>query len=446
MAVIRISGDGAFETVQKLFKSKSAKELTDYPPRTAIFGEITDPENGKTIDSGIFTLFMSPHSFTGEDTAEISCHGGICVTGMVLDAALRAGARHAEAGEFTKRAFINGKLTLTGAEGIADLLDAKSETAVLLSGAIARGRLSQKLKAMTDETTELVASLFAYIDYPDEDLEDMPDCELEQKINTLISECDKLIEGYKTGEAVTEGVPAVIVGKPNVGKSSLFNLLLGEDRAIVTDIPGTTRDILEYPVKAGKIILKLCDTAGIRENSSDRVEKIGMERVWRTIEEKSPLVFALFDISQPLDANDRIISDKLISINKPEKIIPVFTKCDLARIADSKSIVDIFGEAEYISEDDDKSVRHLIARAEKKYAEEGFNASDGGVITNIRQKNNISDARALISEALECLQTGKKDICGIMLENALSRLYDIDGIRTAGEIVNRIFSRFCVGK
>ena len=243
VAVIRISGDGAFEIAEKIFLPISNKKISDYPPRTQIYGYVI--YNEEKIDDGMLTLFPAPRSYTGEDTVEISCHGGMLITRTVLEAVLSAGAVPAEAGEFTRRAFINGKLSLSEAEAIGTLLEASSYEQIKLSSSPARTKLNEAISSVRNGLISLMSSIYARIDYPDEDLGEFSDEESKNALIRIRSELDRLIATYRTGRAINEGISTVICGKPNVGKSTLYNLLIGEDAAIVTDIAGTTRDILE---------------------------------------------------------------------------------------------------------------------------------------------------------------------------------------------------------
>ena len=275
VAVIRMSGAGAFKIAEKVFLPISKKQIADYPARTQIYGYII--YNEERVDDGMLTLFPAPHSYTGEDTVEISCHGGILVTRTVLEALFAAGAVSAEAGEFTRRAFINGKLSLSEAEAIGTLLEATSREQIRLSASPARKKLTEAINSIRDGLVSLMSSIYARIDYPDEDLGEFSDNETVEELTKIRTELVRLINTYKTGRAINEGISTVICGKPNVGKSTLYNLLAGEDAAIVTDVAGTTRDILERTVSLGRVTLKITDTAGVRSGEDiDKVEKIGI--------------------------------------------------------------------------------------------------------------------------------------------------------------------------
>ena len=437
VAVVRISGENAFETASRVFKPQYKNNLTDYPPRYAVYGGIVKDSN--VIDKGMAYLFKAPNSFTGEDMVEISCHGGIKITAMVLEAVLCAGASQAGPGEFTKRAFLNGKLTLTQAEAVAELLDAESEAAALLSHSQLSGKLSDKTDQIHDTLVRLISTLYASIDYPEEDLEDMSDEQLENELVALENATRSLRDTYKTGRAVTGGVDTAIVGCPNAGKSSLFNALAGENRAIVTDIPGTTRDVIDTRINIGNIMLNLKDTAGIRDNTDDTVEKIGITLSLDAIE-KSELVIAVFDGSHPLSDDDNYIISQLSASTK--QVIAVVNKSDMPGFSPPSLPFDTVT----LSTVNGDGITDLCEKIIDLYDSDRINPSDGGLITNARQYSNIFKAHQKITEALSNLRTGMKDMCGIVLESALSELSELDGRSVGEEIVHSIFSRFCVGK
>lgn len=437
VAVVRISGESAIEIASRVFKPQYKDSLASCPPRYAAYGEIL--KDNTVIDKGMATLFKAPSSFTGEDMVEISCHGGIKITAMVLEAVLCAGASQAGPGEFTKRAFLNGKLTLTQAEAVAELLDAESEAAALLSHSQLSGKLSQRTTAIHDDLVRLVSTLYASIDYPEEDLEDMSDDELESELIRLESSLRSLRDTYKTGRAVTGGVNTAIVGCPNAGKSSLFNALAQEKRAIVTDIPGTTRDVIDLRINIGNIMLNLKDTAGIRDNTSDTVEKIGIALSLEALEQ-SELIIAVFDGSRPLTEDDTYIISRLSESTK--QVIAVINKSDKADF----SIPPIPFDTIALSTLNGDGISALREKIIDLYDSDRINPSDGGLITNSRQYSNVYKAHQKVTEALSNLRIGMKDMCGIILESALSELGELDGRAVGEEIVHSIFSRFCVGK
>ncbi|MDD6798918.1 MAG: tRNA uridine-5-carboxymethylaminomethyl(34) synthesis GTPase MnmE [Firmicutes bacterium] len=448
IAVIRISGEGAVEIASKFFVPRSGAPLTAAHDRRAVYGEILSAA-GEMIDTGIATVFYSPHSYTGEDTVEISCHGGVALTREVLASAFAAGCAPAGPGEFTRRAFVNGKLSLTEAEAVIGLIDAESGEAIRLSAAQARGVLSGRLKKLTDEITSLTASIYAYIDYPDEDMTDMPQSELYGRICGLQDELKTLCGSYRTGRAICEGIPSVIIGKPNVGKSSLLNCLLGRDRAIVTDIPGTTRDTVEETASIDGVLLRLCDTAGIRE-PKDEVERLGTVRTGEKTSE-AELVLGVFDISRPIDGDDEkaaaLINE---AVSRGAEAVILLNKSELAEAFDEESIKKLIPEAKAalrISVHDGSGIDALRGLIRDMFGAGDISYSDAAVLTNARQYAAVSKALGFVSSARETLDAGfTADVAGTDLEAALSALEETDGRAVAESIVGEIFSRFCVGK
>ncbi|MBQ7352651.1 MAG: tRNA uridine-5-carboxymethylaminomethyl(34) synthesis GTPase MnmE [Clostridia bacterium] len=438
VAVIRISGDNALEVATRVFKPK-AKEIE---PRRAYYGEIT--RDKAIIDDGILTYYKAPNSFTGEDVCEICCHGGIYSTQAVLESVLSSGARLAKAGEFTKRAYINGKLTLSRAEAISNVIDAKTDSQLRLSSSIARGTLSAKVEQIRETIISLISRAYAVIDYPDEDIEDNTYEDMKKSIDSVIAGLDSLKRSYKAGKAVSEGVKTAIIGKPNAGKSSLYNMLLGKELAIVTDIAGTTRDVIENTASIGGVTLCLADTAGIRE-TNDTVEKIGVTRAIQKIEE-SELILCVFDYSRKEEAEDIQILDEI----KNKNAIGIINKTDTSKcISDDfeKKIKKSFDKVVYISTKDESGLKELSKAISDLYELGNFDLSNDAIVANARQSASVSlalDEALYAKEALSCQMT--PDVVCFTLEKALSELNMID-LRDAGEeIVNAIFSRFCVGK
>ena len=444
VAIIRMSGEGAFEIAERVFFPISGKKFSECKPRTQIYGHII--EDGEKIDDVLATRFPGPHSYTGEDTVEIGCHGGILVTRCVLEALFRQGAVPATAGEFTRRAFINGRLTLTEAEAISDLLEAKSREQIRLSGDTARARLSGTIAKIRDDLVRLMSSVYARIDYPDEDLGDFSDEELLSNIYNIKEELENLIKTYRTGRAISEGVRTVICGKPNAGKSTLYNLLCGEDAAIVTDIPGTTRDVLERSLPLGRIMLKLSDTAGIRENGNmDTVERIGIEKSRKMIE-KSELLFAIFDISRAFDEEDELIIKAIADINAPK--IALINKCDLESKFDEEKLSG-FDAVIKISakEGEARALDALAGLVNSMFTDERIVIGQDAVISSARQHAALTRALDFLSAAAEAMELGfSQDAASSDIERALGAISELDGRAVSEEIVGDIFARFCVGK
>ncbi len=444
VAIIRISGEGAFDIADKVFSPASEKKLSDFGPRVQIYGYIVD--SGERIDDVLLTRFPAPHSYTGEDTVEIACHGGILVSALVLEAVLKAGAMPAAAGEFTRRAFINGRMSLTEAEAISDLLEARSREQIRLSSSTARDALSTKIGDIRTELVSLMSSIYARIDYPDEDLGDFSDKEVLAHLYNIRKKISSLLSTYKTGRAISEGVRTVICGKPNAGKSSLYNLLVGEDAAIVTDIAGTTRDVLERSVPCGKIMLRLTDTAGIREGEKiDEVERIGIERS-REMIKKSELLFAIFDLSRAFDEQDRLLCDLIRESNAPK--IAIFNKsdkpkafdCDMLPLFDCSITATMQGDGGESLEKIEKAVNEL-------FTDEKILVGEDAVIFSARQNAALSRADEFITAAIESIEAGfSQDAASSDIERALGAVAELDGRAVSEEIVADIFSKFCVGK
>ena len=444
IAVIRISGKGAVSLSERLFCPKSKKKITDYSPRFAIYGDIYDEKSD--IDSGILTYYLAPNSFTGEDMVEISCHGGYTVTEMVLSAVLENGARMATAGEFTRRAFINNKISLTEAEAIGNLLSAEGERAVRLSTKHIEGALTEKIDGIEKSLVSLISTLYASIDYPEEDLEDMDDETLKRRIGEISGECNALISTYRSGHAVQHGINTVIAGKPNVGKSSFFNTLIASKKAIVTDIPGTTRDVLEQTVEIDGVLIRLFDTAGIRDNTSDEIELMGVGIAKEKIRDNSTeLVLALFDLSRPLDASDKELILYLEAC-KDKTVIPIFTKNDTEKLLDKRTVEDVLGEGYEISVKTGDGIEELKKAVIKRFITEDTALERGEVLTNIRQLTSLKKTEKTLSSAYSLVEGGMKDMAAIELENALNTVGELDSRSAMEKVVNEIFSKFCVGK
>ncbi|MBR2634079.1 MAG: tRNA uridine-5-carboxymethylaminomethyl(34) synthesis GTPase MnmE [Clostridia bacterium] len=444
VAVLRVSGPEAFSVCERIFAPRSKRKLRECPLRYQIYGDILSSDGKSVLDDGLATCFAAPHSFTGEDVVELSCHGGEVVTAMVLESLLESGASLAAPGEFSRRALMNGKLSLTAAEGIADLLDAKTKDAALLSSKTVRGKLSEEIGRLSEMLLAASASLWAYLDYPEEDLQSLSDEELVFSLEAIRDRCALLVKSFQMGRAIQSGISSAIVGKPNVGKSSFFNRLLGEERAIVTAIPGTTRDVLEYPLHVGRVLLNLSDTAGVRRDFSDAVEQIGIDRALAAVRE-SELVFALFDSSRPFEKEDELVLEALSSLEEGSVVIPVLTKKDLPQRLELDRLP--FSPEEMLSfEKDAEDLSELAFRVEKVFISDEFALREGRIITNVRQKTNLSKCIILLEEAIDQVLTGCKDLASLSLESALAVLLEVDGKSAGEKILDEVFSRFCIGK
>lgn len=441
VAVIRISGSEAFEIAERVFVSASGKKIADLKPNFMTYGKII--ANGEAVDDGLLVKFCAPRSFTGEDTVEINCHGGIYVTQKVLSAVFSAGARPAEAGEFTRRAFVNGKMSLTQAEALGALLEARNDEQIHLARGAMGGKIKEASESLYKQMTALVATVYANVDYPEEDLADMTSSEMIEATNKLLSDIQRLRRTYKTGHAVVEGIKTVICGKPNVGKSSLYNLLVGREAAIVTEIEGTTRDLLCETTALGRVTLRLTDTAGIR-STSDVVERIGVERARRSLEE-AELVLVMFDNSRPLDDYDIEIMDNIKNINATK--IAIINKNDENSMIDASIIEKNFAHLVKISAKTEYNVEELRRLVERLYINEEIDVKNDAVLINARQDSSLEVAERHVNLALDALNMGlSPDIAGVDLELAMSALSEIDGREVDEGIVSEIFSHFCVGK
>ena len=448
IAVIRISGDDTRDILRKIF-SPSGKSSPTERPRYSVFGSIRDL-SGNTIDEGISVFYKSPSSFTGEDMAEISCHGGILVTRRVLEAVLSAGAAAAGPGEFTRRAFLNGKLSLSEAEAVGLLLQADTDSRMKLASSGARGVLSEKLSSIADRVSAALSALFALIDYPEEDLEDVEKDSLASELLKAALDAEALSGTFRTGRAVAEGVKTLICGKPNAGKSSLYNALTGERRAIVTSVPGTTRDVLEDTVDAGGVTLRLWDTAGIRK-SGDEVESIGIARALGKMEE-AELILAVYDSSTPLDPEDYQLMDELDHRCTGRDVITIgiINKTD-AKIrlneAERAIIREKHNKTVSLSAASGDGIDDLRQKIGELYGLGKITVGCDAVIWDASRKAELDKAADLLRLAAESLLAGEpEDAACTTAELALAALRRTDGRGVSEEIVNGIFSRFCVGK
>ena len=437
VALIRISGDEALAVLEKCFVPMAKKT---FEARRATYGKVV--MNGETVDTGLATYFEAGHSYTGEPTAEITCHGGIAVTAAVYEATLVAGARPAEAGEFTRRAFVNGRLTLTEAEAVGRLIDADTESRRKLAASAAGGTLSEKTKQIRDSLTYVLAALYAAIDYPDEDIGDYGEENLLPAIQSAAEQCKKMLDTYRTGHAVAEGVRTVICGAPNSGKSSLYNRLCGADRAIVTSIAGTTRDTLEETVEAGGITLRLADTAGLRD-AADEVEQVGIERA-RGKMQAAELVVFVCDGSREMTGEEVELISEISELDAAK--IAVVNKTDIGESV-AKLDESAFDAVVSLSAKTGENVEALHEAIAKLWGSEKISLTEDAVIWNARQRSALASALDLLETAAAALEAGAPpDAACTMAESALSSLAELDGRGVCEDIISEVFARFCVGK
>lgn len=438
IAVIRISGESAIDVASRIFKPAGDKKVTEMAGYTCAYGHAHD--GGEVIDDCILTIFKAPHSFTGEDTAEISCHGGLFVSRKILRTALKNGAVPAEAGEFTKRAFLNGKLDLTQAEAVMDVISAKSETELKMAESLREGVVFRSVEKCSDSLLKILSGLSAWTDYPDEDIPEVEPDSLLTELNNVRSQLELLVRGYDSGRILRNGVSTAIIGRPNVGKSTLFNCLSGCERSIVTDIAGTTRDVVEESVLLGDIMLRLSDTAGIRE-TEDIIEGIGVDIAWKTVE-SAELVLAVFDGSCPLMVDDFTLIDRLNGMN----CIAVVNKSDEQTVIDEEKLRKYFIQIVYISAKENQGIADLES-AVKEIFELSPDKFSVVTVANERQKLCIERSLSAINQAIDALQSGiMLDAVNVLIDEAEQSLLELTGKRITDAVVDEVFSRFCVGK
>ena len=445
IAVLRVSGEDAINVASRVFEAKSGKALEDMASSRAVYGYIFENSNGKKvqIDDGIAVCFRAPNSFTGEDTVEISCHGGVLVTQKVLSALLMAGARMAMPGEFTKRSFINGKMSLTSAEALGDLLEAQTDEQIMLARSGMKGVLSGAVGEIYNSLCDVLAAIYAHIDYPDEDLADISHEEALSVAKENLDRLKRLSNTYSTGRAVMGGIPTVILGRTNAGKSSLYNRIVGRDAAIVTDIEGTTRDVLTETAKLGRVILRLSDTAGLRE-SGDIVEKIGIDRARQTAE-SAELVLAVFDGSRVPDEKDSEFVEYLQTLGGVK--IAIVNKSDLGILPEVNGLLSNFDHICQVSAESGNGFDKLAFLIEQLYIDNDLDTGSDAIISNARQAASVGSAIEALEIAVNAISAELPlEICCAEIENTLSALGELDGRTVSEDIVSRIFANFCVGK
>ena len=439
LGVIRVSGDGAVAVASKVFhplsQNRALQRLSGYE---AAYGHVVDADG--VIDECVALVFRAPHSYTGEDVVELSCHGGVYLLQRTLRALFEAGAVPAAAGEFTRRAFLNGKLDLTRAEAVMDLIGAQGRLAAKTALATREGAVFRKLMPVKEQLIALQAQISAFVDYPDDDIPELEPTVLEAGLTEALAVLEQLLSTYDAGQVLLGGVDTAIVGSPNVGKSTLMNCLAGCDRSIVTAIAGTTRDIVEETVRVGEICLRLSDTAGLRQ-TEDTVEAIGVARSRQRLE-RAALVLAVFDLSRPLSADDRELIDTL----PRETTIAVLNKQDLPEKIDKELINSKFQHIVYMQADTGAGREQLEAAVLEVT---GVNRLDEAepVLATERQRDCVRRAAVALREALEAIRGGlSQDAVGVSVDGALSALLELTGERATEAVVDGIFARFCVGK
>jgi len=438
VGMVRISGSDAFEIANRVFESKSGARLESLDGYSALFGNVFD--EGGVFDTAIALVFRAPKSYTGENVVEITVHGGLYITKRLLNAVISAGARLATAGEFTKRAYLNGKLDLSQAEAVSAIISAKGFEEAKAALSVSEGRLYKQSQDIKEKLITLLGQISAYCDYPDEDIVDVSRETLTEKLNQIDAVLEEMLCNFDKGRVISGGVDTAIVGSPNVGKSTIMNLLSGFEKSIVTDIPGTTRDVVEDTVNVGEFTLRLSDTAGIRE-TADAVESVGIQRAQKKIESAS-LVISVFDSSRELSDEDLALIDSL----KDKKVLAVINKQDLETKTDIKRIEDSFNYVVKISAKEENGANALRDAISNALSE--FKLSENAaILINQRQYDCALSAQREIKNAVAQLENGQlADLIGINLEDALRCINELTGENATEEIVNEIFSKFCVGK
>ncbi len=440
IGIVRISGPEAIAISSRIFFSSKGVNLSTVKSHTIHYGYIIDPESGEKIDEVLVSVMRAPKTYTKEDIVEINCHGGFIILNRILNIVIRQGARVAEPGEFTKRAFLRGRIDLSQAESVIDLIRAKTDDARKIALEHLDGKLSTKINELRDILTRVCAHVEAYIDFPEEDIDGLTEAEIKKEIIKVRDEIDKLIEGYEEGKIYREGLRVAIVGKPNVGKSSLLNALLMKERAIVTEIPGTTRDIIEEYINIKGLPVKIIDTAGIRK-SYDLVENEGIRRTLKALDE-AELVLLMLDMSEEINSLDMEIIDRA----KDKKIIVVLNKSDIKR--------DVFELPQQLKNKPSVEISALKGEGIEKLKETIFNLSvlgrysqEGLIVTKLRHKVALESAKSSMNNALDSFGKNEPlEITAMFLREGLSFLGQIVGIITTEDILNLIFSEFCIGK
>jgi tRNA modification GTPase len=441
IGIVRVSGKQAIPIVSKIFKSKNGKELSKLPNRKLNFGWIKDPLDQKLIDEVLTVAMKAPHTYTREDVVEINCHGGIISVEKILKILVSQGARLADRGEFTKRAFLNGRIDLSQAEAVMDLVSAKTKKGFEVSFHQLEGRLSQEINAIRTQLMEMTAQIEVNIDFPEYDEEQMTletiadiSREIEKKIH-------RLIQSSETGLIYKEGIKTLILGKPNVGKSSLMNYLLNENRAIVTEIPGTTRDTIEAFINLAGIPLKLIDTAGIR-NTEDLVEKMGVEKALQKIDE-ADLVLMVMDGSRELEEEDRMVLEK----TKDKTVIYLLNKTDLEEKITFEGLEKVEKELIRIAIINNEGLERIEKRVKEEFLSGKMSVENDVIVSNLRHKELLKQAKNSIQAVIESIENGLTLECvEVDIMDTLTYLGEITGESVKDDLLDKIFSDFCIGK
>lgn len=443
IGIVRISGTESLNILDKVFKSSRNKKTSDFGSYTLRYGYIVSPQDGSVVDEVLVSFMKSPHTYTREDMVEINCHGGTIPVKKILETVLKNGARLAEPGEFTKRAFLNGRIDLSQAEAVIDIIRSKTEVSMNTALRQLEGKLSKGLKPLKDKLLNIMSHIEASIDFPEDDIEDVLYEELKDNCDLIVDGLDLMIKSADTGKILREGLNTIIIGKPNVGKSSLLNALLEENRAIVTDIPGTTRDIIEEYLNIRGIPINIIDTAGIRD-TEDKVEKIGVERT-KEYFNRADLVIFVLDSSDMITYED----EEIFSLIKDKKCIVLINKVDMPRRLDMEAVERLAGGKKIIEASVKEGlgidlikdeIYNIVYSGEVKY-------SNDVLVTNVRHKDLLMKARLSMIGALDTLKaTMPLDLVSIDIRQCLEHIGEITGETVQDDVIHRIFSQFCIGK
>lgn len=438
IGMVRISGPQAFAVADSVFVSVSGRKVSQTEGYRGLFGRLHDDQG--EIDEAVVFVYRNPKSYTGENVVEICCHGGIYLVQRILRACISAGARPAQAGEFTRRAFLNGKMNLTQAEAVVDLIASQGRQSAQAALSARDGAVFQKIHKVVDKMLEVSSALAAWVDYPDEDIEEVSDDNLRRSVDQICDSLHTILREYDSGRVLREGVRTVIVGRPNVGKSTLMNLLSGEQKSIVTQIPGTTRDVVEDTIRLGDVVLHLADTAGLRD-TDDPVERMGVELARKRLD-SSDLVLAVFDSSEELSQQDLELIDQI----KDRPVVAVINKTDLERKMDIEQIREKIPHIAQLSASAGEGVEELETQVREILNLAQLDSSSG-IIANERQRACVEEAAKTMEQAQQALQMGETlDAVNVCIDAAIDDLLELTGERASEAVIDQVFARFCVGK
>lgn len=443
IGIIRMSGKECFNILEKIFNPIKKESIDQIKGYTMKYGHIVDSKTGEKIDEVLVSYFKSPKSYTTENMCEINSHGGTVVERRILEQCLANGAELAEPGEFTKRAFLNGRIDLCEAEGIIDLINSKTESEAKASIKQLEGNLSKKINEIKEKILDIMADIEASIDYPEYDIEETTNEKAKRIIIKIKEEAEKLEKSFDTGKILKDGIKTAIIGKPNAGKSSLLNAILNEDRAIVSEIEGTTRDTIEEYINIKGITLKIIDTAGIRK-TADKIEEIGVNKAI-SLAEDSDLIIAIFDNTRDLEEED----EKILDLIKDKKAIILLNKIDVknSNLENNDEIKSLNKPVVKISAKNNEGIEELYNTILNMFEINEIEMSDGNVITNIRHKNQITKAISALDGALNTIESKMPvDILAIYLKQTLEEISSITGDNVSQDIIDEIFAKFCLGK